>query len=147
MANVYNIGEFRMKVESGYSWNEKHCQHRHVTMKDTGEVVECDDCHKQISAYWLLKEYFSNYDQEWNKLVAFSERLKTEREHQLHLTAAIKVEKAWRSRSMVPCCPHCGVAIFPEDGLGDSMVDKQIAHTWREKRKQFKAQSSHSEKS
>lgn len=43
------------------------------------------------------------------------------------LKAAKKVEKAWRSRSSVPTCPHCHEAIFPEDGFGGTQVNKKMA--------------------
>jgi hypothetical protein len=45
--------------------------------------------------------------------------------------AAQVVESAWRSRSMVPVCPHCSEAIFATDGLGRSQVNKQMAERRR----------------
>lgn len=48
-------------------------------------------------------------------------------EKTVELRAAQKVEKAWRSRTMVPTCPHCAEAIFPEDGLGSGMANRELA--------------------
>ncbi|MDE3022711.1 MAG: hypothetical protein KGI54_12775 [Pseudomonadota bacterium] len=43
-----------------------------------------------------------------------------------HLIAARAVEKAWRVRDMVPSCPHCHAGILPEDGLGKSLINREM---------------------
>jgi hypothetical protein len=42
------------------------------------------------------------------------------------LKAVIKIDDAWRSRKMAPCCPHCHAVILPKDGFGDVRVNKEM---------------------
>ena len=36
-----------------------------------------------------------------------------------------ELDRIWRGK-MLPCCPHCGDAIAPEDGLGRSCTSKTM---------------------
>ena len=49
----------------------------------------------------------------------------------LHLKAAQEAEAAWRSRKMVPTCPHCREAIFAADGFGKFQMRREIAERRR----------------
>jgi hypothetical protein len=41
-------------------------------------------------------------------------KAKAAEETHLISRAAQAIDKAWRSRSSVPACPHCGYGLFPE---------------------------------
>ena len=58
-------------------------------------------------------------------LDADRKQLEEEKAKNVTHKAALKVEKAFRKRHMLPCCPHCLHAIRPEDGFGDTMVNKE----------------------
>lgn len=122
---VIEIGEFRLKRER--QWQHAGCKHVHLTLDDDGEFVTCDDCQKQVGNYAALRMLIER----WALLQARVERQQRTADDALSKTvglrAAQKVERAWRSRTMVPTCPHCGDAIFPEDGFGGSAVNRQIA--------------------
>lgn len=115
---------------------EKTCGHRRIVLDDNGEIVTCSDCGVQVSAFWALKMLTAVWGDAQKKLNAAHERLRTDREGILHLTAARKAEEAWRSRTMVPVCPHCSRGILAADGFGFSLMSKKLELAWREKEKE-----------
>lgn len=126
-SNVVEIGEFRVTLEQRDKYSKKKCQHLHITLDPNGEFVKCNDCHETISAWYALQTLVEWWDAAAKKLVAQRAAQKQIEAKTLHLKAAQRVEEAWRSRSMVPTCPHCGEAIFAEDRFGGSMVNREIA--------------------
>ena len=128
MADVIEFGELRVRrAEKMTRLAADRCRHYKMTLDDNGDIVTCDDCGKQLSAFWALRLITEQYEAAWKKVQATGERINREAQASLHLRAAAKVEKAWRSRSMVPACPHCHAPIFPEDGLGGIQVNRKIA--------------------
>ena len=85
------------------------------------------NCQKQVDNYAALRMLVER----WALLQARVDSQRAEiadvAGKTVELRAAQRLEKAWRSRSMVPACPHCHEAIFPTDGLGGSMVNKELA--------------------
>ena len=108
------------------------CPHYKLALDDNGHHVKCKDCQTQLSAYWVLEEIIEEYNHSIELLRSQQAQFEAERKKEVHLLAAQKVEKAWRSRWGVPTCPHCHKAIFPTDGFGGSMTNKQIELQRRE---------------
>lgn len=139
--NVVNIGDFSI-AKADRTWAARIgkgiCRHLRLEMDDHGEVVKCMDCGVQVSAYWALKMLASHWEDASRKHKAAKERLAEDKASHLHLIAAKQAEKAWRSRDMVPCCPHCGEGISAKDGFGGSMVSKRIDEARREARRKGK---------
>jgi len=101
------------------------CQHHNMTMDQHGFTVRCDDCKLQLSAYWVLEKLLGDYEK-WREDFSYQQRqFAAERDKAVRLSAAQQIEQAWRSRKMVPCCPHCGRGIFPADWISSSMVSKE----------------------
>ena len=124
-AQIVEIGEFRLK-------RERHrlldgCQHKHLTLDDEGEFVRCDDCQTQIGTYAALRMLVERWALLQDRVDAQQKAISEAASKTVELRAAQRVEKAWRSRSMVPCCPHCNAAIFPTDGFGGPMVSRELA--------------------
>lgn len=134
MSNIVEIGEFRISQKRRtYAGHE--CKHLRFTVEHEGEVVNCDDCGKQISSHWALMLLVETYQREMACLASARATQKSIEGKTIHLKAAQRVESAWRSRSMVPSCPHCREGIFPEDGFGGSAVSREIALRRREAKK------------
>lgn len=105
---------------------ETHCEHKHLTLDDNGEVVTCEDCQKQVSAYWALRRMsvmWASHAQEVRRTVA---KVHEDQKATFHLRAAKVVERAWRHRKTVPICPHCQAGILPEDGFGTSYIHRAL---------------------
>jgi len=133
MGNLVEIGDFSLarKNRGGYA-PISECAHKHLTLDDTGDVVRCVDCNTQVSAYWALTMLAEEYNRQWCRLQSGKQALEEAKAKDIHLLAAQRVEKAWRSRSMVPSCPHCNRGIFPQDGFGKGMVNKAIENRIRQ---------------
>lgn len=116
MAEIVQFAELKISRKHR-EYLGKDCKHLRLVICDHGGTVECEDCKKQIDPIWALQ--FLAY--EWADKLAALNRKQQEMERviagNIHTKAALKVQDAWRSRSMVPCCPHCGRGIFPSDGV------------------------------
>ena len=126
---VISIADMRITHERNRKWSRDACKHLRLTFDNNGEIVECDDCGKQVGAYWAITMLAQHYSDAMHKVSAGEKALADARAKDVHLLAAQKVERAWRSRSMVPCCPHCGEGITAQDGLGQTLIHRQIDAT------------------
>lgn len=128
--NVVQIGDFRVTLAR----RERRgvCQHLRITLDPTGEIVKCDDCGEMISAWYALQTLVGWWGEAAAELSARQARQAEAEAKTVGLRAAQRVERAWRSRTMVPTCPHCHEAIFPEDGFGTSNTNRVIALRRRE---------------
>ena len=128
MSNVVKIGDLQI-ARQRRQWGAPPgvCQHLSLTWSEHGDIIDCDDCGKQVSAQWVVAMLCERWDREVRKLQASQQAVDRTLSAHVVLRAAKKVEAAWRRRNMLPACPHCGEAIAPEDGLGGSMVNREIA--------------------
>lgn len=99
----------------------------HLSMDGEGDIVTCDDCKKQVSAFWALQMLSEHYQKAFAKLQRKYDEQASIEKKTLHLKAAQLVEAAWRSQTMVPICPTCREPIFATDGFGRSQMSKEIA--------------------
>ena len=130
--NVIHIGDYRFTHKRDLLPQKDACEHINTTLDDNGELVLCNDCGAHLSAYWVLKRMLSEYSRGANRLRNATNDLNSLREKNISLLSARKVEKTWRNRTMIPSCPHCHAGIFPTDGFGGSMVNKEIERRRRE---------------
>ncbi|MFD1557065.1 hypothetical protein ACFSHT_15800 [Paraburkholderia silviterrae] len=127
MSNVIDIDELRVQRQSRHAPRPAaSCRHMRLDLDDVGSIVRCADCGLQLDAYWTLTLFIEQYERALAKINARERQHAEARERDLHLTAAQRVERAWRSRTMVPCCPHCGEGIRATDGLGGTMINRTI---------------------
>lgn len=114
-------------------WNPK-CKHKSKTYCLEDRVIRCADCGDQLSAFDSLVEALRDIETIRRDLKWEKKQLQEDKDHNFHLIAARKAEKAWRKRGMVPVCPHCAEAIFPKDGFGDRNINREYA----EQKRKFK---------
>ena len=132
--NVVPFADMVFKLRGARLPKDDRCEHKKITLDDNGGIVTCDECGRQLDAYLMLRrmcEKWGDHQREIDayreELRAYRDRIAREAEESLSLRAARRVEKAWRSRSMAPICPHCRKAILPEDGFGDcGFVNRQM---------------------
>jgi len=133
-AQVLEIGEFRIKRERHAL--QTGCKHVHLTLDDESEIVMCDDCKKQIGSYAALRMLVDRWAKLQERVDRQKQAIDTASAKTVGLRAAQRVEEAWRSKSMVPICPHCREAIFPTDGFGSESTNKEFAVRRRDIAKQ-----------
>ncbi|POR52779.1 hypothetical protein B0G62_10476 [Paraburkholderia eburnea] len=127
MSNIIDIDELRIQRQLKHEARPAaDCKHMHIDLDDVGCIVRCADCGAQLDAYWTLTLFLDHYGRALRKLNERERQHAEARARDIHLTAAQRVEKAWRSRTMVPCCPHCNEGIRADDGLGGTMINRSI---------------------
>lgn len=128
-----DILQFRdLKFE--HKRNHYHCRHNHIVYNLSDRTTFCEDCNSPIDAFTAYQRLLEYWEAIKRNLEARKRELAEleERANKHILKATRRVDEAWRSKTMVPACPHCKQAIFPEDGFGGHLVDKK---TETEKRK------------
>lgn len=130
MTQIIEIAEFRLK-RNRRMVTQAGCKHNHLTLDDEGEFVTCDDCKMQVGTYAALRMLVDRWDALQGRADAQRRALEVAAETTLATRAALRVEQAWRSRSMAPTCPHCNEAIYATDGFGGAQVSREIAERRR----------------
>ena len=126
MSEVIEIGEFRLRRAQRKS-ALRDCRHMSLELDYELQTVRCADCGEHMSPFYALSHLTDALNRKSDQLTRDRENLRQLQSGNLHLIAARRVEEAWRSRTMVPTCPHCDEAIFPGDGFGSSAVNKDMA--------------------
>lgn len=124
-AQVISIADFSIKRAAQKKYTD--CKHLKLTRDDELQVVECDDCGKKIGNYAALSMLISRWENLQRSITRQNQVAIEALNKTIVLRAAQKVESAWRSQKMVPTCPHCVEAIFPNDGFGATAVNKEVA--------------------
>lgn len=124
---VVDIGDLR--VARGMTRRPtSSCRHRSLVYDGKERRVWCKDCEQTIEAFDAFLLLVERYDSAAKNIETRRERLKEAEQFQARSLAAKEIDKAWRSRNMVPACPHCRNGLFPEDfRSGVAMVDKDFA--------------------
>lgn len=126
--NVIQIADFRFRRDRRRRCprDTSLCKHKNTVLVSDGQYVRCDDCGAQLSAFWVLERTLEVYSQCVDNLNARIREFNKLQKNGLSLLAAKKVEEAWRSRTMVPSCPHCHRGILPTDNFGGSTINKRV---------------------
>lgn len=131
--NIIHVGDFALRRQhKAYVLKKDECPHRRVVLDDNGGIVKCDDCGVQLSAYWAICMLTEVWEKAQAKLAREKLAVAEDKNASIHLIAARAVEKAWRSRSMVPSCPHCNRGIGPHDHFGATMVNAKMEQRRRD---------------
>lgn len=135
--NIIQIADFSI-LEKKTKWGSKECKHRTITLNDNGQIVTCCDCGQQVSAYWMLKESSNLWKMLEDQLKRREDKLREDKEANLHRIASRRVDKIWRCKDLVPCCPHCGEGISTSDELGSVAINKRVDEARRRAREAIK---------
>ncbi len=143
MGDVIDIGGFsivRKNKPSHYDLRttKSICQHLGIVLDPHGDVVTCEKCGVQLSAFWALAMLTDRWAKAQEEYLQKTMRLQKDTEKSLHLLAARRLEESWRSQTSVPACPHCHLGILPSDALGGYTVSKKGELARREAEKAAK---------
>ena len=129
---VVDIGDLR--VARGMSRRPAStCSHHNLHYDNAERRIWCKDCEQDVEpfdAFKMLVEYFHHANE---KLTRRAKEINEAERLQVRSLAAKEIDKAWRSRKMVPACPHCRQGLFPEDfkgGIG-TMLGRDYAEARR----------------
>lgn len=133
---VVDIGDLR--VARGLTRRPASaCKHRSVAYDQNERRIWCGDCESDVDAFdvfIIITEYF---DAAQKRLDRRAKEISEAEAFALRSLAAKAIDKAWRSRTMIPTCPSCGDGLFPEDfknGVGCN-ISREFAAAQRNKRR------------
>lgn len=124
---VVDIGDIR--VSRGLTRRpHSSCRHRRMSYDPKERRIWCRDCEKDVDAFDAFMKLTEQYHSAYSHLKDEQTKLAEAQQFQCRSIAAKAIDKAWRSRKMVPACPHCSNGLFPEDfRSGVGMVGRDFA--------------------
>lgn len=125
--NVVDIGDLR--VARGYSRRPiMMCHHHQIVIDEKERRLWCKDCEQEVDPYDYIKVFITQYRIARSKLIQERDEIEESKRFSARLIATRVLEKAWRKKNTVPCCPHCKRGISPEDvAQGVQSMDKNLA--------------------
>ena len=130
---VVDIGDYR--VSRGLSRRDKSsCGHYRMVYDEKERRVWCKDCECDVEgfdAFLLITTHFCN---QTDKLKRREYDVEQAEKHNLINRAAKVIDKAWRKKRIVPCCPHCKEGLFPDD-FKDGVTSMGKSYALEERRR------------
>jgi len=120
---VIDFGEAR--VARGMSRRPySSCKHMNMVYDTQERRIWCEDCESNVDPFDAFRTLVEQYAAAESRINRIKNEANEAAQFTLRSRAAKHIDKAWRSRRMVPCCPHCTGALLPEffaDGVGMSV--------------------------
>ena len=136
--NVVDIGDIR--VARGLTRRPvSSCKHKSLAYDQKERRIWCKDCETDVEpfdGFVLLVEHFHAASQKAQRMLDEAHEAS---KFSLISRAAKKIDRLWRSKNMVPSCPHCHAGIWPEDALSMGRVGKEYDLASRKRRAAQKA--------
>lgn len=131
---VVNIGDIR--VARGLTRRpQSTCKHRHMAYDPQERRIYCYHCEQEIEPFDAFVALSEQWKNAFEALESRREELRELREFEPRRRATKEMDRAWRSRNMVPACPHCHHGLFPEDfERGVTMIGREYAQARLKKR-------------
>jgi len=124
---VIDIGDIR--VSRGMTRRpHSACTHRRMSYDPKERRVWCRDCEKDVDPFDAFVKLTEQYHSAYERLRDEQKQLAEAQQFQCRSVAAKAIDQAWRSRKMVPICPHCKQGLLPQDFVnGIAMMGKDYA--------------------
>lgn len=129
------IVEFEaLKINRG---RKKFCQclEKKFEIDTQNHIVTCANCGAWVDPFDALVYIGEHYELERHFVQTLWEERKQIVNYKPHLIIIRELERQYRSKSMLPTCPHCGRAFFLEEIKGWQNRDTEIARREFERRK------------
>jgi len=132
-SSVVDIGDLR--VARGKTRREASaCQHLRLNYDNEERRVYCSHCESDVDPFDAFMTVVRSWRAMTGKLEARRKSIEEAEQFTLISRAAKEVDKVWRKRSQVPCCPSCNAGLLPED-FADGIKSTRSAEFERAKRK------------
>ena len=124
---VVDIGDLRVArgmTRRSYS----SCPHPRLVYDNSERRIWCRDCERDVEPFDAFKVLVERYSHAVDTVKAREKSVAELETFKMRTIAAKKLDEGWRSRNMVPSCPHCHNGLFPEDFKhGFEIVGKDFA--------------------
>lgn len=94
---------------------ENPCAHERYTLDVEHGTVNCAECDAPVSAFFALKKIAFHESQAFIKLQSMKTEIAEISGRRSWLKAVQALNRMWRGKKMLPCCPHCNKGLFAED--------------------------------
>ena len=136
---VVDFGDYR--VSRGLSRRTfSTCPHRDLRFDSKERRIWCGDCESDIEPFDGFFILVESVDRVHKNIERRLREVKEAEQASLRSRAAKRIDEAWRSRTMVPGCPHCGQGLFPED-FATTLKGGELGREYARARLKQKAQS------
>lgn len=117
------------------------CRHATLVYDDHERRIWCEDCESEIHPFDAFTNLVTRMDAHHEDLRRREGQIREAESYALQRRASKAIDEKWRSRNMVPCCPHCSHGLFPEhfanggiSMMGRDYAEKQLARAKAEKK-------------
>lgn len=115
--NVVQIEDLR--VARGMTRRPKSsCRHKKLVYDEKERRVWCSECEAEVEPFDAFLGLVEVFSAGMSSIQRRRSDLDEAEKFQIRSRAAKVMDEAWRSTKMAPLCPHCKVAILPEDVVG-----------------------------
>lgn len=131
---VIDIGDLR--VARGLSRRPvSSCHHNQLVYDPHERRIWCKDCETDVEGFDAFVLLVKNFSAKTSELEHRAREIEEAEAFKIRTLAGKTIDKAWRSRKMLPCCPSCGSGLFPEDFKNScGMVGRKYAEARRKKK-------------
>jgi hypothetical protein len=131
--NVVNIEDLRIargQAERPYT----ACKHRNLSYDQNERRVYCRDCESDVEPFDAFLMLVERWDAASRSQEQREHAIREAEEHSLVSRASKVMDDEWRKQKTVPLCPHCSIALMPEDVLDKGMrrASKQLTKRKRQ---------------
>ncbi|MGB7387968.1 MAG: hypothetical protein WA929_10280 [Pseudomonas neustonica] len=131
--NVVDIGDLR--IARGKTRREPAaCNHLRLNFDDQERRIYCQDCEQEVDHFDAFITVVNNWRTMTRRLDERRKSIDEAEQFTLVSRAAKELDKAWRKRKQVPCCPSCNAGLLPED-FANGIKSTRSAEFERAKRK------------
>lgn len=130
---VVDLGDIRVsRGKSKRPFSE--CHHQNMSYDAQERRIYCHDCKNEIEAFDAFCKIAENFDGALKVLQYRQEAVEEAESHSVISRAAKAIDKIWRSRKSVPCCPHCNESLLPNDMVNPMRASKALAIAKRKRK-------------
>lgn len=128
--NVLDLGALRI-AHGRATGKAVNCRHQRLLYSPKERSVWCEDCKSTVDNFDAFCRLVDNFAHAVAKIERREKAVRDAEEKALISIAAKRLDDAWRTRKMLPCCPSCGVGLRPEDfksgrGWGSRKYDEAM---------------------
>jgi ribosomal protein S27E len=111
------------------------CRHNSLVYDNRERRVWCSDCERDVDPFDAFEILVKYHDDAVGRIKRREKAVAEAEAFSIISIAAKTIDKAWRSKNMVPACPSCGNGLFPDDfKKRPTMIGKDFAAARRGKK-------------
>jgi hypothetical protein len=103
------------------------CAHPRTIVDQQNGTVECKECGASLSAFHVLVQIAKEENRLWERVRALRAEAKELKAWVPILKAVRELDRMWRGKRMLPCCPQCSRGLWPEEMTAAVGVQIEVA--------------------